>query len=131
MLIGGVLSAVLSIAADIHTEYYLEKRLILIAIVFVFRQIILRFMVSSDMFYIVLFLILAGISYIVLFTKIRDVNTDWGEMTVILLSDPELYWTISDTLMFAIWKYFDNIPNLTQAKQLRWGFSCYINQIYC
>lgn len=102
ILIGGILCAVLSLAADIHTEYYLGKRLILIAAVFVFRQIIMRFMVSSNLFYIVLFLILAGISYIVLFTKIRDVNTDLGEMTVILLSDPELYWVISDTLMFAI-----------------------------
>lgn len=99
ILIGGILCAVLSLAADIHTEDYLEKRLILIAVVFVFRQIILRFMVSSDMFYIVLFLILAGISYIVLFTKIRDVNTDLGEMTVILLSDPVFYWIVSDILM--------------------------------
>ena len=100
MAIGGVLSAVLTLAFDIHTEYYLDKRLILIFAVFVFHSIINRFMVGSDLFYIVLFLMVGAAAYIVLFVKIRDINTDFGELAVIILSDPVLYWTAYWTLLY-------------------------------
>ena len=100
VLIGGILSAVLTLAFDIHTEYYLDKRLILITAVFAFRVIISMFMVGSSLFYSVLYLLVWGVAYIVLFTKIRDVNTDFGEMTVLILSDPILYWTVGSVMEF-------------------------------
>ena len=49
---------VLTLKLDIHTEYYLGKRLILIAAVAVFHGIISRFMLSSNIFYIVLYALL-------------------------------------------------------------------------
>lgn len=102
MLIGGVLCAVLTAAFDIHTEYYLEKRPILIAAVFVFQVIIARFSVSGNIFYIVLYLLVGVAAYAVLFAKIRDVNTDPGELAVLVLSDPILYWTVSLTLQYVL-----------------------------
>lgn len=103
MAVGGVLCVILTLALDIHTEYYLEKRLILIAAVFVFHIVIARFSVSSNMFYVVSYLLVGVIAYIVMFVKIRDVNTDFGEMTILVLSDPILYWTVYQTVQFAIW----------------------------
>lgn len=100
VLVGGILSVILTLAFDIHTEYYLDKRLILIAAVFVFRVIIGRFMVGSNLFYTVLYLLVGVVAYAVLFTKIRDVNTDFGEMTVLILSDPILYWTAGSVMEF-------------------------------
>lgn len=100
-MFGGALCTALTVSFDIHTEYYLDKRLILIASVFAFHIIISRFMVSSNAFYVVLYLLVALISYFILFTKIRDENTDWKELTVIVLSDPVLYWTVCHTLTFA------------------------------
>ena len=100
VLIGGILSAVLTLAFDIHTEYYLDKRLILIAAVFFFRVIIGRFMVGSNVFYTVLYLLVGVVAYAVLFAKIRDMNTDFGEMTVLILSDPILYWTVGSVMEF-------------------------------
>lgn len=100
MAVGGVLCAALTLAFDIHTEYYLDKRLILIAAVFVFHNIINRFMAGSSLFYIVLFLLVGAAAYIVLFVKIRDINTDPGELTILILSDPVLYWTVYWTLLY-------------------------------
>lgn len=100
MVIGGVLCTVLTLMLDIHTESYLNKRLILIAAVFISHVIIGRFTLSSYMFYFVAYLFVGIIAYIVLFTKIRDVNTDLGEMTILLLSDSILYWTLSQALEY-------------------------------
>lgn len=94
MLIGGILSAVLTLAFDIHTECYLDKRLLLIAAVFVFHGIVGRFMISSNMVLLALYMLVSIVAFIVEFTKIRDINTDFGELAVIILSDPVLYWTI-------------------------------------
>lgn len=102
MAVGGILCAVLTLAFDIHTEYYLDKRLILIAAVFVFHIIISRFMVSSNLFYLVLYLLVGVVAYVVLFVKIRDVNTDPGELTILILSDPVLYWTLCYALQYGI-----------------------------
>lgn len=100
MLIGGIFCVVLTLAFGIHTEYYLSKRLILIAAVFVFHTIIGRFSVNSYIFYFVLYLLVGIAAYIILFAKIRDENTDLVEITVLVLSDPILYWTLYWTLQY-------------------------------
>ncbi len=100
MAVGGILCAVLTLRFDIHTEYYLDKRLVLIAAVFAFHVIISRFMVSSNIFYLVLYILVGVIACVIQLTKIRDVNTDRGELTILVLSDPILYWTIYWTLHY-------------------------------
>lgn len=99
--VGGVLCTYLTLKIDIHTEYYLDKRLMLIAVVFVFHVIISRFMISNEIFYIVLYMLVGIIAYIVQFTQIRDENTDLGELTIIVLSDPILYWTMYWILIYS------------------------------
>ena len=100
MAVGGILCTVLTLRFDIHTEYYLGKRLILIAAVFVFHGIISRFTLSSNICYIVFYALIGVIAGVIMFTKIRDVNTDWGELTILVLSDPILYWTVYWIVLF-------------------------------
>ncbi len=102
VLIGGVLCTVLTLAFDIHTEYYLEKRLVLIFGVVAYRAVISRFMVSNVMVWLVLYLLVGIAAYIIIFAVIRDVNTDFGELSVLVLSDPILYWTMCSVMECAI-----------------------------
>lgn len=93
VLIGGIISAVLTLRLKIHTEYYLDKRLILIAVVFVFHGIVGRFMFSNAVILLIMYMAVSVVAFIVEFVKIHDVNTDWGERVILILSDPILYWT--------------------------------------
>ncbi len=102
VLIGGVLCTVLTLAFDIHTEYYLGKRSILLFAVIAFRAVISRFMVSNLMILLVLYLLVGIAAYIIIFAVIRDGNTDPGELTVLVLSEPTLYWTICSVMECAI-----------------------------
>ncbi len=102
VLIGGVLCTVLTLAFDIHTEYYLGKRSILLFAVIAFRAVISRFMVSNLMILLVLYLLVGIAAYIVMFAVIRDENTDPGELTVLVLSEPTLYWTICSVMECSI-----------------------------
>lgn len=102
VLIGGVLCTVLTLAFDIHTEYYLEKRLILLFAVVAFRAVISRIMVSNILVWLVLYLLVGIAAYIIMFAVIRDVNTDSGELTVLVLSEPTLYWTICSVMECSI-----------------------------
>lgn len=93
VLIGGIISAVLTLGFKIHTEYYLDKRLIVIAAVFVFHGIIGRFMLESVIILLIMYMVVSATALVVEFVKIHDANTDWGERTVLILSDPIIYWT--------------------------------------
>ncbi len=93
VLIGGIISAVLTLGFKIHTEYYLDKRLIVIAAVVVFHGIVSRFMFDSYIILLIMYMVVSAAALVVEFVKIHDVNTDWGERTVLILSDPIIYWT--------------------------------------
>lgn len=93
VLIGRIISAVLTLGLKIHTEYYLDKRLIVIAAVLVFHGIVSRFMFDSYIIPLIMYMVVSATALVVEFVKIHDVNTDWGERTVLILSDPIIYWT--------------------------------------
>ncbi|MDE7229343.1 MAG: hypothetical protein K2N56_02580 [Oscillospiraceae bacterium] len=93
VLVGGIISAVLTLGFKIHTEYYLDKRLIVIAVVIVFHGIVSRFMFSNTVILLVMYMAVSAAALVVEFVKIHDVNTDRGERTVLILSDPIIYWT--------------------------------------
>ncbi len=102
ILIGGFLSAILTLTFDIHTEYYLNKRLLIIIAVYVFHGIVGRFSFESNIVMLVLYMMVSVVAFVVQFCKVRDVNTDVGEGAILIISDPILYWTIYWFLLYSI-----------------------------
>lgn len=101
MLIGGIIPAIMTLAFKIHTEYYLDKRLIAIAAVVVFHGIVGRFMFSSNIIPLIMYTTVGAVAIVVEFVKIHNVNTGWGERIVLILSDPIIYWTAYWFVLFA------------------------------
>lgn len=93
LLIGGVLSAVLTLTLKIHTEYYLLKRLAVIAAVIIVQLVLLILPLDAAVYDLGLSLLgAAAVIYQVL--KVQNEGTSGGERAVMMLSDPILYWMI-------------------------------------
>lgn len=94
MFLGGVLSALLTLFRDIHTERYFFKRLCVFAVCYVLWFVHLQ-MAVSVLSSIILFALIGGkIVYEIL--KVQDEDTTSGERAVMLLSDPLMYLFIND-----------------------------------
>lgn len=102
MLTGGILPALLTLRLDIHTEYYLQNRLIIMAVTFVFHAIASRFTLESTMILLALYMTVSAAAFVAEFIKVRDENTTPGEGVILILSDPIVYWTLYWLLLWTI-----------------------------
>lgn len=92
LLIGGILSAVLTVTLKIHTEEYLIKRLAVIGAVIIVQQVLLFVGMDGRVFALVSLVEAAAVIYQVL--KVQNEGTTGGERAVMMMSDPVLYWMI-------------------------------------
>lgn len=87
------MSAVLTLTLKIHTEYYLLKRLAVIAAVIIVQLVLLILPLDAAVYDLGLSLLgAAAVIYQVL--KVQNEGTSGGERAVMMLSDPILYWMI-------------------------------------
>ncbi len=97
-LIGGVLPIILTLSLKIHTERYMLKRLICCVFFYMFRNLMM-----GDPTVIFVFNLLIAVLIIILeVVKIQDEYTTGSERTVLMLSDPVIYWLIE-----IIWRYVE------------------------
>lgn len=100
MIFGGALPVFLTLKFKIHTEDYLKKRLILIIIIRVIFGFIGHIGKIMPMF---IFYMLFGVGAIIFEVfKIQDESTTGGERAVLMLSDPIIYWTLENFIMYFI-----------------------------
>lgn len=93
VLVGGILSAVLTLTLKIHTESYLLKRLAVIGAVIILHQVLLFLIMNALIFELVLSL--AGIAAVIYqILKVQNEDTSVGQRAVIMMSDPVLYCMI-------------------------------------
>ena len=102
VLIGGLLSAILTLTLDIHTEYYLGIRILVIIGVFIFHSIVSRFVLGNSMVLLTMYMLVSAAGFIVQFKRVRDINTDAGESVILIISDPILYWTVYWLLLYLV-----------------------------
>lgn len=100
LLIGGVLSAILTLTLDIHTEQYLARRSIVIIGVFVFHNIVSMFMLENGMVLLAMYMTVSAVGFIVQFKWVRDMNSGLGESVILIISDPVVYWTLYWLLLY-------------------------------
>lgn len=92
MLIGGILSVILTLAIKIHTEDYLKERLFVIAFVYVINGFIGLIGVRLIMF---IFYMVFGVGAVIYqVVKVQDADTPGSARAILIISDPILYWTI-------------------------------------
>lgn len=92
VLVGGILSAVLTLTRKIHTEDYLLKRLAVMGAVIVFHQIMIFI---GNALIVEPCLSLAGAAAVIYqILKVQNEDTSGGERAVMMMSDPILYLTI-------------------------------------
>lgn len=95
-LIGGVLPIALTLSLKIHTERYMLKRFICCVGFYVFRNLMM-----GDPRVIFVFEMLIAVLVIVFeIVKIQDEDTTGSERTVMMLSNPIIYWLIE-----IIWRF--------------------------
>lgn len=90
-ILGGVISILFTIILCINTNRYFLKRLAVVGIVCAIHQVIIGF--STGSIIVVLIAGVAGVVYQVV--KIQDETTTSKERTVLMLSDPLIYWSIN------------------------------------
>ncbi len=88
ILTGGIVPTVLTLTMKVHTEDYLKQRLIIIAVVYVLNGCI------GMIGYFVLYVLVGVIAVIFQILKVQDNFNTAGERTVLIMSDPIIYWTI-------------------------------------
>ena len=96
VLFGGVLPAYLTLSHKIHTENHLIIRLIVIAAIFGVNEFIKRASVpyATVVTYFALHMIFNVSAVLIQILTLKKQDTPPGEMAVLILSDPILYWTI-------------------------------------
>lgn len=97
LLAGGVLPAVLTWRQKIRTDGFLFLRLIVIAVVYALNRLVERYAFPGEtsLTFFLLPLIInvtAVVLQIMMFNKLDNVTK--SELTVIILSDPILWWTV-------------------------------------
>lgn len=97
-LIGGILPIILTLSLKIHTERYMLKRLICCVFFYMFRNL----MMGNPTVIFVFNLLIAVLVIILEIVKIQDEYTTGVERTVLMLSDPVIYWLIE-----IIWRYVE------------------------
>ena len=97
-MFSGILTAILTLKLNLHTERYLKKRLIIIAAVIVMTGFIngnghVGVMITLDL------LVYVGAVVLQILT-VQDQNTFGAERAVLMLSDPVVYLGIRDFLLW-------------------------------
>lgn len=92
ILIGGIIPIILTVVFKIHTEEYLKKRLITIAVVYVSFNCIGMIGYQVVMFAMEMVVGVGAILFQVL--KVQEESTLGRERVVLMLSDLIVYWTI-------------------------------------
>lgn len=101
VLLGGILPAVLTLSLKVHTEDYLIKRLITIAVVYIINGFIGQIGVPVVMFTLYM-LFGVGAVFFQIFKVQSDENSHL-ESAVLIISDPIVYWTI---YWFVFWIFY-------------------------
>ncbi len=100
MIFGGALPIFLTLKYKIHTEDYLKKRILLIIFIRIVFSLIGMIGKVMPMF---IYYMPFGIGAIIFEVfRIQDEGTTGGERAVLMLSDPIIYWTIENFIMFFI-----------------------------
>ncbi len=92
ILAGGIIPAILTLAMKVHTEEYLKKRLITISVVYVLNSCIGKIGIPIIMF--ALYMLVGVTAVIFQILKVQDNFNTACERTVMIMSDPIVYWTI-------------------------------------
>lgn len=93
VLVGGILSSVLTLTRKIHTEDYLLNRLKVIGVVIIVHQVLMLFTIDASIVHVLLSLAgSAAVIYQIL--KVQSEDTLRGERAVMIMSDPVLYWML-------------------------------------
>ncbi len=113
MILGGALPVFLTLKYKIHTENYLKKRILLIIFIYVIFSLIGMIGKVMPMF---IYYMLFGIGAIIFeIFRIQDESTTGSERAVLMLSDPIIYWTIENFIM-----YFIKIIQLGALLEYEW-----------
>lgn len=98
MIIGGLLPVALTLLLGIHTENYLKERLIVIAFTYVAFSLIGKIGIPLVMF---IFYMLFGIGAVIFqLLKVQDESLSNIGRTVLIISDPIVYWTLRFFLIY-------------------------------
>lgn len=97
IILGGALPIFLTLKYKIHTEDYLKKRLIFIIPVFIIYTLLgSSFLAIMWKFFLYILLGIGSIIFEIF--MIQDESTTGGERTVLMLSDPIIYWTLDNLI---------------------------------
>lgn len=100
ILAGGIVPTILTLKMKVHTEDYLKQRLITIAVVYVLNGCI--GMIGTPVIMFALYMLVGVTAVIFQILKVQDNLNTAGERTVLIMSDPIIYWTIYWFLFWVI-----------------------------
>lgn len=89
-MLGGVLSALITLIFKINTERYFMKRFVVVAIVCAIYQVVISLSTAP-----MIIITLSGISGVIYqIVRVQDEDSTGSERVALMLSDPLIYWSI-------------------------------------
>ena len=102
LLFGCGVPVLLTLTRNVHTERYLIKRLIILAVMYVALSFLN--LIKVPLLLAIYYLFFAVVSVIFQVFKVQEEDTPAAERAVLMLSDPVIYWTL-----FNVISRFDSI----------------------